>query len=283
MYKGIKDKLLYNVDVLEKALSDIFEYNDTDCRAIIEAQKYALLNGGKRIRGFLVMQFCRAFNGDENSALPYACAIEMIHASSLVHDDLPCMDNDDWRRGKPSTHKVFGEAIALLSGDALMVKAFETVNNNNRSTAQSNARAFSVLAQSTGDLGMLGGQTMDIFAAKKELDLDSLVRLYTMKTGKLISASAKLGCIASGVLENDDRYKAAVKYAENVGLAFQIIDDILDYRDGKSELNSFLAHLSIDDAKSKAEELTRSGIEAIAPYDDGTLSSLAEYLITRNY
>lgn len=283
MYKGIKDKLLYNVDVLEKALSDIFEYNDTDCRAIIEAQKYALLNGGKRIRGFLVMQFCRAFNGDENSALPYACAIEMIHASSLVHDDLPCMDNDDWRRGKPSTHKVFGEAIALLSGDALMVKAFETVNNNNRSTAQSNARAFSVLAQSTGDLGMLGGQTMDIFAAKKELDLDSLVRLYSMKTGKLISASAKLGCIASGVLENDDRYKAAVKYAENVGLAFQIIDDILDYRDGKSELNSFLAHLSIDDAKSKAEELTRTGIEAIAPYDDGTLSSLAEYLITRNY
>ena len=283
MYKDIKDKLLYNVDILEKALSDIFEYNDTDCRAIIEAQKYALLNGGKRIRGFLVMQFCRAFNGDENSALPYACAIEMIHASSLVHDDLPCMDNDDWRRGKPSTHKVFGEAIALLSGDALMVKAFETVNNNNRLTAQSNARAFSVLAQSTGDLGMLGGQTMDIFAAKKELDLDSLVRLYSMKTGKLISASAKLGCIASGVLENDDRYKAAVKYAENVGLAFQIIDDILDYRDGKSELNSFLAHLSIDDAKSKAEELTRSGIEAIAPYDDGTLSSLAEYLITRNY
>lgn len=283
MYKDIKDKLLYNVDILEKALSDIFEYNDTDCRAIIEAQKYALLNGGKRIRGFLVMQFCRAFNGDENSALPYACAIEMIHASSLVHDDLPCMDNDDWRRGKPSTHKVFGEAIALLSGDALMVKAFETVNNNNRSTAQSNARAFSVLAQSTGDLGMLGGQTMDIFAAKNELDLDSLVRLYTMKTGKLISASAKLGCIASGVLENDDRYKAAVKYAENVGLAFQIIDDILDYRDGKSELNSFLAHLSIDDAKSKAEELTRSGIEAIAKYDDGTLSSLAEYLITRNY
>lgn len=283
MYKDIKDKLLYNVDILEKALSDIFEYNDTDFRAIIEAQKYALLNGGKRIRGFLVMQFCRAFNGDENSALPYACAIEMIHASSLVHDDLPCMDNDDWRRGKPSTHKVFGEAIALLSGDALMVKAFETVNNNIRLTAKSNARAFSVLARSTGDLGMLGGQTMDIFAAKKELDLDSLVRLYTMKTGKLISASAKLGCIASGVLENDDRYQAAVKYAENVGLAFQIIDDILDYRDGKSELNSFLAHLSIDDAKSKAEELTRSGIEAIAPYDDGTLSSLAEYLITRNY
>ena len=110
-----------------------------------------------------------------------------------------------------------------------------------------------------------------------------MVRLYSMKTGKLISASAKLGCIASGVPENDDRYQAAVKYAENVGLAFQIIDDILDYRDGKSELNSFLAHLSIDDAKSKAEELTRSGIEAIAPYDDGTLSSLAEYLITRNY
>lgn len=283
MCNNIRDQLLYNAEVLEKSLSEIFDYSDNDCNAIIEAQKYGLLNGGKRIRAFLLMQLCRAFGGDEKSALPYACAIEMIHASSLIHDDMPCMDNDDYRRGKPSTHRAFGEDIALLAGDALIVKAFETAANNKRISAEVNTIAISILAQSAGDLGMLGGQTMDIFAAKKELDLDSLVRLYTMKTGKLISASAKLGCIASGVPENDDRYKAAVKYAENVGLAFQIIDDILDYRDGKSELNSFLAHLSIDDAKSKAEELTRSGIEAIAPYDDGTLSSLAEYLITRNY
>lgn len=283
MCNNIRDQLLYNAEVLEKSLSEIFDYSDNDCNAIIEAQKYGLLNGGKRIRAFLLMQLCRAFGGDEKSALPYACAIEMIHASSLIHDDMPCMDNDDYRRGKPSTHKAFGEDIALLAGDALIVKAFETVANNKRISAEVNTMAISILAQSAGDLGMLGGQTIDIAAAKKKLDLSSLMRLHTLKTGKLISASAKLGCIAAGVYDNDERYHAAIKYAENVGLAFQIIDDILDYRDGKLELNSFLTHFNVDDAASKAKELTQKGIDAIKPFDDGTLSSLANYLITRNY
>ncbi len=283
MYDAIITKLNNNSILLERELSRIFDYEDPDYSKIIEAQKYGLLGGGKRIRAFLVMELCRLFGGDEKHALPYACAIEMIHASSLIHDDMPCMDNDDFRRGKPSTHKAFGESLALLAGDSLMVKAFETAIRNPHLTIESNAKVIDILSASTGDSGMLGGQTMDISAASHKLDLESLMRLHSMKTGKLISASAKLGCIAAGVGENDERYCSSVKYAECVGLAFQIIDDVLDYREGKSELNSFLAHMSEDEAISMANKLTIEGIDAIKPYDDGTLEELATYLITRNY
>ena len=273
MYDAIITKLNNNSILLERELSRFFDYEDPDYSKIIEAQKYGLLGGGKRIRAFLVMELCRLFGGDEKHALPYACAIEMIHASSLIHDDMPCMDNDDFRRGKPSTHKAFGESLALLAGDSLMVKAFETAIRNPHLTIESNAKVIDILSASTGDSGMLGGQTMDISAA----------RLHSMKTGKLISASAKLGCIAADVGEADERYCSSVKYAESVGLAFQIIDDVLDYREGKSELNSFLAHMSEDEAISMANKLTIEGIDAIKPYDDGTLEELATYLITRNY
>lgn len=283
MYDAIITKLNNNSILLERELSRFFDYEDPDYSKIIEAQKYGLLGGGKRIRAFLVMELCRLFGGDEKHALPYACAIEMIHASSLIHDDMPCMDNDDFRRGKPSTHKAFGESLALLAGDSLMVKAFETAIRNPHLTIESNAKVIDILSASTGDSGMLGGQTMDISAASHKLDLESLMRLHSMKTGKLISASAKLGCIAADVGEADERYCSSVKYAESVGLAFQIIDDVLDYREGKSELNSFLAHMSEDEAISMANKLTIEGIDAIKPYDDGTLEELATYLITRNY
>ena len=283
MYDAIITKLNNNSILLERELSRFFDYEDPDYSKIIEAQKYGLLGGGKRIRAFLVMELCRLFGGDEKHALPYACAIEMIHASSLIHDDMPCMDNDDFRRGKPSTHKAFGESLALLAGDSLMVKAFETAIRNPHLTIESNAKVIDILSASTGDSGMLGGQTMDISAASHKLDLESLMRLHSMKTGKLISASAKLGCIAADVGEADERYCSSEKYAESVGLAFQIIDDVLDYREGKSELNSFLAHMSEDEAISMANKLTIEGIDAIKPYDDGTLEELATYLITRNY
>lgn len=283
MYDAIITKLSNNSILLERELSRIFDYEDPDYSKIIEAQKYGLLGGGKRIRAFLVMELCRLFGGDEKNALPYACAIEMIHSSSLIHDDMPCMDNDDFRRGKPSTHKAFGESLALLAGDSLMVKAFETAIRNPHLTIESNAKVIDILSASTGDSGMLGGQTMDISAANHKLDLESLMRLHSMKTGKLISASAKLGCIAADIGEADERYCSSVKYAESVGLAFQIIDDVLDYREGKSELNSFLAHMSEDEAISMANKLTIEGIGAIKPYDDGTLEELATYLITRNY
>ena len=279
----IKEKLKNNAQVVEEALESCYNYSNSYFQQLIEAQKYGLLGGGKRIRAFLVLEVCRLFSGDITPAIPYACAIEMIHASSLIHDDMPCMDNDDIRRGKPSTHKKFGESLALISGDAMMVKAFEVLIKNDMLSLEQNAKAVELLALSTGERGMLAGQTMDINAGKEKLDFETLVKLHQYKTGKLISASAKLGCIAAGVGENDEKYISAIKYAENVGLAFQIIDDILDYNEGKRELNSFLSFMSLEDATKYALDLTESGISAIAPYDDGTFVELGRYLIKREY
>ena len=283
MFENIKEKLSRNAILIENALDDYYNYSDADYAFLIEAQRYGLLGGGKRIRAFLVLEFCRLFGGDIQHAMPYACAIEMIHASSLIHDDMPCMDNDDMRRGKLSTHKAFGETLALISGDAMLVNAFETAVSNPYCDLKVNANAVSILAESTGNHGMLAGQAIDTVAGKNELDFETLLRLHKLKTGKLISASAKLGCLAVGVSIEDEKYAASVKYAEDIGLAFQIIDDILDYQEGKRELNSFLSFMSLDEAKEYASKLTASGIFAISPYDDGTLTELAEYLTTREY
>ena len=279
----IKEKLNCNVKLVETALETCYNYSYPDFQQLIEAQKYGLLGGGKRIRAFLVLEVCRLFSGNIAPALPYACAIEMIHASSLIHDDMPCMDDDDMRRGKPSTHKKFGESLALLSGDAMMVKAFEVTVKNSNLSSLANTKAIEILAESTGDCGMLAGQTMDIRAAFEKMEFDTLVKLHKLKTGKLISASAKLGCLAAGIDENDERCVSAIKYAENVGLAFQIIDDILDYNEGKRELNSFLSFMSVEEATKYALDLTETGISAISSYDDGTFSELAKYLIKREY
>lgn len=283
MFDTIKSKLNSNSVTIENALQEYFNYYDKDYNTLIEAQKYGVLNGGKRIRAFLVMETCRLFGGTERAALPFACAIEMMHASSLIHDDLPSMDNDDFRRGKPSTHKVFGESVALISGDALMIKAFETLISNEYLSDNSKMSALQVLTNGSGDNGMLAGQMMDIIAASNKLDLNTLIKLHQHKTGKLISASANLGCIAAGLSENDDRYVSAVEYAEKVGLAFQIIDDILDYNNGRRELNSFTTFMSVDEALTCAQKLTQEGINSIRPYDDGTLEELANYLILRQY
>ena len=283
MFENIKGKLSQNAILIEKALDDYYNYTDKDYASLIEAQRYGLLDGGKRIRAFIVLELCRLFGGDIKQAIPYACAIEMIHASSLIHDDMPCMDNDDIRRGKASTHKAFGETLALISGDAMLVNAFETAIKNPYCDANVNAKAVSILAESTGNHGMLAGQAIDTVAGNNKLDFETLVRLHKLKTGKLISASAKLGCIAAGVSTDDEKYVSAVKYAEDIGLAFQIIDDILDYQEGKKELNSFLSFMSLDQAKEYASKLTESGIFAISSYDDGTLTELAEYLTTREY
>ena len=283
MFENIKEKLSQNAILIENALDGYYNYSDKDYASLIEAQRYGLLGGGKRIRAFLVLELCRLFSGEVKYAIPYACSIEMIHASSLIHDDMPCMDNDDIRRGKPSTHKAFGETVALISGDAMLVNAFETAIKNPYFNETINAKAICILAESSGNYGMLAGQAIDTVVAKNRIEFETLLRLHKLKTGKLISASAKLGCLAAGVSKNDERYAAAVKYSEDIGLAFQIIDDILDYQEGKREINSFLSFMSVDEAKRYAAELTHSGIEAIRPYDDGTLTELAYYLTEREY
>lgn len=281
MHNTIINRLTDNRNLIEKSLSAYYPESNESYSMLIDSQRYSLLGGGKRIRGSLVIEFCKLFGGDIESALPYACAIEMIHCSSLIHDDLPCMDNDDYRRGKLSNHKVFTEGMALLSGDAMMAKAFEIVATNHHLSASTNMIAVTILSRSTGTDGMLGGQAIDLVAANKKLDLEVIYKLHALKTGKLISASAKLGCLAAGIEESDERMTASVRYAENVGLAFQIIDDILDYEEGKRELNSFLSHISVEEAKELALNLTNEAIDIIRPYDNGVLEGLATYLTSR--
>ena len=281
MFENTISKLSDNALLFEKVLSSYYENTDDANSLLIEAQKYGLLGAGKRIRAFLVMEISRIFNGDHNAALAFASAIELIHASSLVHDDLPCMDNDDFRRGKPSTHKAYGESIALLAGDAMMIKAFEIIASNSSLNHEMIANAVKILAAGTGEQGMLSGQAMDTDIEHINLNLDQLIKLHHFKTGKLILASAKLGCLSCRINEDDPKYCAIMKYATNIGLAFQIVDDIIDYNSGSQEAHSFLAFMSLENAQDYAVDLTKDAIEAIKPYDDGTLTELANYLTIR--
>lgn len=281
MYNNIKSKLLDNSLLLEDALSSYYKSSNDANESLIEAQRYGLLGGGKRIRAFLVMEICRIANGDTNLALTFASAIEMIHASSLIHDDLPCMDNDDFRRGKPSTHKTFGESIALLAGDAMMLKAIDIIVNSPSLNQEAKVMAIKILVEGSGEDGMLAGQAMDTDLFHKELNIHELIKLHQLKTGKLILASAKLGCLSANITPDEQRYEAIMKYAQNIGLAFQIVDDILDFKEGKSEDHSFLAFMSHDDATNYATRLTDEAISSIQPYDNGTLTELAQYLTIR--
>lgn len=281
MFENIKEKLSKNAQTIEDALASYYDCDDKDYGELIESQRYSLLGGGKRIRAFLVLEFCRLFGGDERAAVPYACAIEMIHAYSLVHDDLPCMDNDDMRRGKPSNHKVYGEAVALLAGDALLTKAFSVAVTNPECSAYANATAVEILSAAAGTDGMIGGQTIDIRAENDKLDFETLLRLHALKTGKLICASAMLGCVAAGITDGE-KFDAALSYAEKIGLAYQIVDDLLDYYEGERAINSFLSFMSVDEAKQYAADLSAKATEVIKKYDNEQLfASLTEYLSAR--
>lgn len=284
MFERIKEKLHENTQTLESALADYYDICDGDYGELIESQRYSLLGGGKRIRAFLTMEFCSLFGGEKDAALPYACAVEMLHTYSLIHDDLPCMDNDDMRRGKPTNHRVYGETVALLAGDALLTRAFLTIAENGECPPEKNVEAVKVLASAAGSEGMIGGQTIDIKAESEKLDFDTLLKLHKLKTGKLITASAALGCLAAGISESDERYRSAIAYAEGVGLAFQILDDILDYESGERAQNSFLSFMSLDKAREYAKDLSEKAVEAIKKYDaNSVFAELAEYLTLRKY
>ena len=194
-------------------------------RPVTESMGYSLFVGGKRIRPVLTLAFCDLCGGRPETALPFACAVEMIHTYSLIHDDLPCMDDDDLRRGKPANHKVYGEAMALLAGDGLLTKAFETALAfaGPSSAALEGAR---ILAQCAGADGMVGGQCIDLNSEGKDVDLALLREMDLGKTVALISAACQMGCVAAGA--GEERLKSARSYAEGIGMAFQIRDDILD-------------------------------------------------------
>ena len=283
-----------NATLTEQALKSYYT-EDEDLRTLLDAERYSLFAGGKRIRPMLTLEFCRLFGGEDAAALPFACAVEMIHTYSLIHDDLPCMDDDELRRGKPCNHKVFGEGMALLAGDALLTGAFEAAATNTEAGPEISAMAVAYLAGSVGRYGMIGGQVMDIEGEGNELGLESLLKLHSLKTGALIGASCVLGALAAGVRFDDPCMVDVITYSENIGLVFQIIDDILDATateeqlgksvggDKKRKKNTFLNFYSVEEARFYAEQLTREAVTALKKYPDSdALISLAQWLLTRD-
>lgn len=262
---------------------------------VVDAMSYSVTNGGKRIRPVLVLEFCRVCGGNVEDALPFACAVEMIHTYSLIHDDLPCMDNDDMRRGKPSCHKAFGEEYALLAGDGLLTLAFETaLRDADGILPENKIKAVRTLASLAGVSGMVGGQVLDLQSESTEPTLKKLQTIDALKTGALIKASVLLGCYAANVT-NDERIKGALKYAENIGLAFQIVDDILDVTsdsatlgkpvgsDEKNEKITYVSLMGIDKSKQTVKELTDDAIDALTVFGNDTdfLKNLALSLAGR--
>ena len=253
--------------------------------------EYSLLAGGKRIRPVLVLETCRLCGGDPVRALPLACGVEMIHTYSLIHDDLPAMDDDDLRRGRPTNHKVYGEATAILAGDGLLTAAFGVLTQAEL-PAERVVEAVSCLSREAGPEGMVGGQVLDMAGEGRALTRGELEQLQQLKTGALISAAAELGCIAAGGTE--EQRCAVREYARCIGRAFQIQDDILDVTStdqelGKSvgsdranEKNTFVTVLGLERSRALVEELTGQAEQALSGFGDpGFLLCLARALAGR--
>ena len=296
-FENIKIALAENSLATEAALEEFFKGKNSSgsLEIIISAEKYSLLGGGKRIRPFLVNEVARVLGASLEASMPFAMAVEMIHTYSLIHDDLPCMDNDDFRRGKPSNHKVYGEAYAMLAGDALLTNAFLAAASNKNVDASYLSAAITAISDAAGDEGMIGGQVTDLEGEEKELTFDQLLMLHSLKTGKMIELSALLGCIAAGYSAETKEARAVCAYARNIGLAFQAIDDLLDLigdeavvgktlsSDAENQKTTFLSFFDIDGVRDYAKRLTEDAINEISMIE-GTelLIELALYLLERD-
>ena len=278
---------------VESALNEYMSEAFAGDTVVADAMAYSLLGGGKRIRAFLTLEFCRIFGGSEEAAIPFACALECIHAYSLIHDDLPCMDDDDLRRGKPSCHKKFGEAEALLAGDGLLTLAFEIVASNAYVSHKSVRLAIAELSHQAGACGMVGGQALDL--ANKVDSYADLKDIYLRKTGALIRAACLLGYYAAIDKPSAKDVDKIDLYARSIGLAFQIHDDVLDVKsdtatlgkavgsDEKNNKKTSLKYLSLSEAENEETLLTLLAIEAISEYSESdTVCKLAIWLLSRN-
>ena len=286
-----------NEDALltEKALESFLDVNDERIPYLFDAMRYSVLGAGKRVRPFLVLEFCRLAGGNIEDALPFACALEMIHSYSLVHDDLPCMDNDVLRRGKPTTHVEFGYANALLAGDALLTYAFEVALAAENVSDSAKCEAIKLLSSRAGAKGMIGGQQIDLDCENKNISIELLEYLHSLKTGALISCACELGCVAAGLDAEHPLRKAAVEYASHIGVTFQIIDDILDVvgdeavfgkpigSDAEQGKTTFLSFMSVPEAREYAAELTEKAKSVILNFGESDiLCGFADYLLNRN-
>lgn len=246
-------------ELIDRQMEHFLKPTGTAYDEVLRAMSYAVMNGGKRIRPILTLEFCRIHGGKVEDALPYACAIEMVHSYSLVHDDLPCMDDDDLRRGNPSCHKQFDEATALLAGDGLLTKAFEVMSNAPLAVKHPAAalHCVGILSTYAGTSGMIGGQVMDLAQEGKTVTKQELSDMHLLKTGALIRAACQMG---SRIATADfGAQHTAAMFGQHLGLAFQLVDDVLDVVSTEEELGK---PIGSDESNQKQNFVTLSGLEA---------------------
>ena len=264
-------------EFVEAYLKGIYQkYADQPQQPLFKALDYSLLAGGKRLRPIFALDFCRMCGGDWKTAAPFAAAIEMIHTYSLIHDDLPSMDNDDFRRGRPTNHKVFGEAMAILAGDALLTDAFMMAASAKLPNPADMASAIGLMAEGAGSLGMVGGQVLDIMSEERELNEQEVLDIQSRKTGCLIKIACCLGVLAGGGTQ--DQLSAAAQFAEDLGLAFQIRDDMLDVIGTQEEMgkgvgtdaakNTFVRLYGLEKCEELVQKYTQSAIEALSTFEN---------------
>ena len=282
--QGYKDHIEQYLD------QSCFCYKNEPQQQLFEAMRYSLLAGGKRLRPIFVLDFCRMCGGEWMQAVSFAAAVEVVHTYSLIHDDLPCMDNDDYRRGKLTNHKVFGEATAVLAGDALLTAAFHTLSKAPYD-AETRIRAVSILSECAGELGMVGGQILDMESETRQCTKQEVLDIQSRKTGALIRAACMLGVLAGAGSEK--QLSAASDFAANLGLAFQIRDDMLDVIGNAQELgkatgvdatkNTFVQLYGIDECDRLVRTHTEKAIAALSVFHDAQyMTQLAISLTDRN-
>ncbi|MBR2489678.1 MAG: polyprenyl synthetase family protein [Clostridia bacterium] len=291
----IKNLLKEYSSLIENRINELFPEVESGYSAVSDAARYSLLLGGKRIRPAITLLFCELCGGKTEDALDFAVALEMIHTYSLIHDDLPCMDDDDMRRGNPSCHKKFGEDIALLAGDTLLTQAFYVASVASVSP-EIKVKAAKVLSESAGLHGMIGGQVLDLSFEKIRPDAEKLTDMYMRKTAALLICAAKLGIIAAGK-DTEQNLKSAEIFGFNLGLAFQVIDDILDCTadekllgkpvgsDEKNQKTTCVTLYGIEKSREIAADMTDKAISALKNFGGDTekLENLTEFLLSRNY
>lgn len=280
--------------LIENKINQVLSDHGTEYDELLKAMHYSASAGGKRIRPKLLMEFMRISGGNPENALNFAVALEMIHTYSLIHDDLPCMDNDDMRRGKPSCHKAFGEATALLAGDALLTESFGLAAKTENVPADRVVKALAQLSACAGVNGMIGGQVLDLKYENSKAPLDIVCELYRLKTGALLKAAATIGCILAGA--DEIKIDKACQIAEKIGLSFQIRDDILDIigdekvlgkpigSDCKQNKPTYVSLVGIDKAQNDVISLTNEAVSLLSDFNDADeLKLFAESMITRLY
>lgn len=291
-----KDVLKQKIDYIETLLNKYMPKEEGYQKTIIEAMNYSLKAGGKRLRPILTLESCKIVGGNEEDAIPFAMAIEMIHTYSLIHDDLPALDNDDLRRGKPTNHKVFGEGMATLAGDALLNYAFELMLSSSIDKEDSNKylKAINEVAKHAGIYGMIGGQVVDVESENKIIDRDKLDFIHLNKTAAMIVGCMRAGAIIGGASEEE--LEKVTKYGRNIGLSFQIVDDILDITGDEDKLgkpigsdlenhkSTYPSLLGLEKSREIARQLIEEGKSSIdgLSSDIDFLNQLGDYIISRD-